>query len=293
MAKCMQCGGNTKMKKMAKGGMPTKVLGPAKKPFAAGIPYFTGAGQTGPESMKKGGAVKKLAKAQSGAEVPVYVKPLKSAGSKVGVGIIGSGIAGMVTKAIADKIKAKKDAKKTKETPKAKFGASVNVQRGYPGKIRSAGDQGYTTIGNREPARNKFQKGGSNDNIGGPSDLNTPGTMIMRADKDARSKYFTPDNIRKKGIKLSDKEIEKKVKVATDSLYKKYMKDANLTPEKKTVVKKPTTKKMGPIATGAVKKMATGGSLKPVPAGKVGLAKLPTAVRNKMGFQKKGGSVKK
>ncbi len=44
---------------------------------------------------------------------------------------------------------------------------------------------------------------------------------------------------------------------------------------------------------GAVKKMATGGSLKPVPAGKVGLSKLPTAVRNKMGYMKKGGSKKK
>lgn len=57
---CAKCGGT--MKKMAKGGMPTKVLGPAKQPFAAGIPYFTGAGQTGPESMKKGGAIKKYAK---------------------------------------------------------------------------------------------------------------------------------------------------------------------------------------------------------------------------------------
>jgi hypothetical protein len=38
--------------------MKTKVLGPAKKPFAAGIPFFTGAGQTGPGYMKKGGAVK-------------------------------------------------------------------------------------------------------------------------------------------------------------------------------------------------------------------------------------------
>lgn len=44
---------------------------------------------------------------------------------------------------------------------------------------------------------------------------------------------------------------------------------------------------------GAVKKMAKGGSLKPVPAGKVGLSKLPTAVRNKMGYMKKGGSKKK
>jgi hypothetical protein len=56
--KCMKCGKST-TPKMAKGGMPTNVLGPAKKPFAAGIPYFTGAGQTGPEYMKKGGAVKK------------------------------------------------------------------------------------------------------------------------------------------------------------------------------------------------------------------------------------------
>lgn len=55
----MSCGGS--MKKMAKGGMPSKtpILGPAKKPFAAGIPYFIGAGQTGPSSMKKGGTVKK------------------------------------------------------------------------------------------------------------------------------------------------------------------------------------------------------------------------------------------
>jgi hypothetical protein len=35
-----------------------------------------------------------------------------------------------------------------------------------------------------------------------------------------------------------------------------------------------------------------GGSLKSVPADKKGLAKLPTKVRNKMGFMKKGGKVK-
>ena len=52
----------------------------------------------------------------------------------------------------------------------------------------------------------------------------------------------------------------------------------------------PETMKKG----GTVKpKMKMGGSLKPVPADKVGLSKLPKAVRNKMGFQKKGGSVKK
>ena len=35
-----------------------------------------------------------------------------------------------------------------------------------------------------------------------------------------------------------------------------------------------------------------GGSLKAVPAGNKGLKKLPTEVRNKMGFMKKGGKVK-
>jgi len=60
------------------------------------------------------------------------------------------------------------------------------------------------------------------------------------------------------------------------------------------------TKKMG---TGGMHKMSDGsmmdnsmmkkgGSLKTVPSDKVGLSKLPTAVRNKMGYQKTGGAVK-
>ena len=44
------------------------------------------------------------------------------------------------------------------------------------------------------------------------------------------------------------------------------------------------------------KQVSTGGKkmkkLKPVPANKEGLKKLPKAVRNKMGFMKKGGKVK-
>jgi hypothetical protein len=39
------------------------------------------------------------------------------------------------------------------------------------------------------------------------------------------------------------------------------------------------------------KKYATGGALKPVPAGKVGLSKLPTEVRNKMGYMMGGGKL--
>ena len=37
----------------------------------------------------------------------------------------------------------------------------------------------------------------------------------------------------------------------------------------------------------------SGGAMKPVPAGKKGLAKLPKPVRNKMGYAKKGGAMKK
>lgn len=297
----MKAGGS--IKKLAKGGQAlNKAKGFGKATTGGdnvsknifGIPNAgtTGPNRTATYDYKKGGSVKKLKKAQSGAEVDLDAPPFKTKSSKIGAGIIGSGILGVATKAIADKVKAKKaakkaiDEKKKKETTKAKFGASVNVQRGYPGKIRSAGDQGYTAVGMREPERTKFQKGGSTY-LGGPSGGPTPGTIIMRADKEARSKYFTPDNIRKEGIKLTDKQIEKKVKAATDSLYDKYMKEAKLTPEKKSTSKKSTTKKP------ATKKMSTGGSLKPVPAGKVGLSKLPTAVRNKMGYQKKGGSVKK
>jgi hypothetical protein len=46
-------------------------------------------------------------------------------------------------------------------------------------------------------------------------------------------------------------------------------------------------------AAGKTPKMKSGGSLKPVDSSKnPGLSKLPTAVRNKMGYQKNGGQVK-
>jgi hypothetical protein len=63
----------------------------------------------------------------------------------------------------------------------AKFGASVKVQRGYPGKIRSAKDQGYTPIGEREPDRTKFKKGGSTDK-----------KWIQKAINPAHKGYCTP-----------------------------------------------------------------------------------------------------
>lgn len=68
----------------------------------------------------------------------------------------------------------------TKKTT-AKFGASVKVQRGYPGKIRSAKDQGYTPVGEREPSRTKFKKGGSTDK-----------KWIQKAINPAHKGYCTP-----------------------------------------------------------------------------------------------------
>tara|TARA_A100000171_G_scaffold37768_1_gene36888 strand:- start:271 stop:642 length:372 start_codon:yes stop_codon:yes gene_type:complete len=47
------------------------------------------------------------------------------------------------------------------------------------------------------------------------------------------------------------------------------------------------------IKGGGLMKKGGGGKLKSVPSSKKGLSKLPTEVRNKMGFMKKGGSVKK
>jgi len=44
---------------------------------------------------------------------------------------------------------------------------------------------------------------------------------------------------------------------------------------------------------GKMIKKAGGGKLKAVPEGKKGLSKLPTPVRNKMGFMKKGGMLNK
>ena len=56
------------------------------------------------------------------------------------------------------------------------------------------------------------------------------------------------------------------------------------------ILKTPYKIRGGSAKGGRIKKMG-GGSLKSVPAGNKGLKKLPTEVRNKMGFMKKGGSV--
>jgi hypothetical protein len=162
----MKAGGSVKkVKEMADGGSTGLV----------GMPRYS----NNPRSeqgriLKKGGSIKKYP--DGGATIPGLIKKdrreiMRTPSGKLGVGASVAGIVGVASKAIADKIKANRAAKKASEekkkkdaaTPKAKFGATVNVQRGYPGKIRSADDQGYTAIGKREPARTKFEKGGFPD----------------------------------------------------------------------------------------------------------------------------------
>lgn len=54
-----------------------------------------------------------------------------------------------------------------------------------------------------------------------------------------------------------------------------------------------TSGQYGFAKKGGIMKKKSGGSLKPVPADNKGLSKLPTAVRNQMGYMKKGGVKKK
>ena len=97
---------------------------------------------------------------------------------------------------------------------------------------------------------------------------------------------------------------------------KKYDKGGSVTKEQKLAALKKAMKGMGKGGSGAgdskmgkmikeigfpmsnkksggVVKKKAGGAMKPVPAGNKGLAKLPTPVRNKMGYAKKGGPMKK
>ena len=54
-----------------------------------------------------------------------------------------------------------------------------------------------------------------------------------------------------------------------------------------------TSGQYGFAKKGVIMKKKSVGSLKPVPSDNTGLSKLPTAVRNKMGYMKKGGVKKK
>ena len=111
-AKCMQCGGSTKMKKMQMGG----TMGIVGMPKYSNDPR-TDAGRT----LKKGGAVKKMAKGG----FPDLSKDGKITKKDI---LMGKGV-----------------------IPKAKFGASVSVQHSpAPGRVRSSSGTGTVPVGMRK-----------------------------------------------------------------------------------------------------------------------------------------------
>jgi predicted secreted protein len=125
MAKCMQCGGATKMKKMKMGG-PMDIVG---MPKYSNDPR-TDAGRT----LKKGGAVK---------------PKMKMGGSSFGMLSVKAGVDKNPNPTAADRIAGAK-------MKKAKFGASVKVQHSpAPGRVRSSSGTGTVPVGMRK------KKGGS------------------------------------------------------------------------------------------------------------------------------------
>ena len=182
--KCMKCGGST-TPKMAKGGMPTKVLGPAKKPFAAGIPFFTGAGQTGPEYMKKGGMIKK--KYQAGGKVNYM--PSKAAYDK-SIRDMGGPDNPPVQLEPREIYKAKMDQKKRSVVNKMypttgipKQGVGAKMQNG--GTTPKSPNTGKITVNSRPVPKSKYttpsrkpmmaKKGGLvKKQLGGPATSNNP-----------------------------------------------------------------------------------------------------------------------
>jgi len=88
------------------------------------------------------------------------------------------------------------------------------------------------------------------------------------------------------GVFIKDKDKPRK-KASGGSLKKNLQKGIKSEGFKK-LMKDPSVLKKKPVV-----KKAGGGKLKAVPEGKKGLSKLPTPVRNKMGFMKKGGMLNK
>lgn len=175
---------------------------------------------------------------------------------------------------LKDKVKVAKSLIKQGLTPKSKKEKleSKKSKQGfedYKTSISNEFKKGGNTKNNiMAKTLTKKQKGGST-NIGGPSGFNSPGAVAMRADNDARKKYYTPDNIRKEGIKLSDKQIEKNVKADKNKLYDKYMKESNLAPAKKSTAKKmakggSTDKNWIQKATASIKRRGTEGKCTPI-----------------------------
>ena len=94
----------------------------------------------------------------------------------------------------------------------------------------------------------------------------------------------------KENLKKFAKKTKDTLKAPIIAFHKKAEENYKKYPDKRVRIFKDPSDKTKKAMGGRIKKMG-GGSLKSVPAGNKGLKKLPTEVRNKMGFMKKGGKV--
>jgi hypothetical protein len=117
----------------------------------------------------------------------------------------------------------------------------------------------------------KMQKGGTAkktkvDNIGGPSSP-SKGMLYNDAYQVARSKYYTPDNIRKSSNRnVTDLAADVEIGIIAEDIYKKYLKNNNMSPsssKKKSTnaydkaistIKKKTGMKKGGTVKNSIKK---------------------------------------
>ena len=120
--------------------------------------------------------------------------------------------------------------------------------------------------------------------VGEKSTKSPDGLTIAEREKKARDSKRRKDVFETRAANRAGAKIGSDAKAASSSRMKSEEKKSddlfNMMMEAATELEKPAKKKGG-------------GSLRSVPSGNKGLSKLPTGVRNKMGYMKSGGSVKK
>ena len=127
----------------------------------------------------------------------------------------------------------------------------------------------------------------------GGADSGKAGEMRSKLGKqDVQMKKNIKNKIKKtkETIKKFAKKTKDTLKAPIIAFHKKAEENYKKYPDKRVRIFKDPSDKTKKAMGGRIKKMG-GGSLKSVPAGNKGLKKLPTQVRNKMGFMKKGGVV--
>lgn len=154
---CASCG--MAVKKMKKGGS-------APKPFAAGIPYAAGAGQTDGKNgmMKKGGSVKRYAKGGSADSCPKGqywdgTACVSNASPKIAAGILGAGMAALGTR-IGQNIKANKPVRQAKKAAKTMANDIAKKKMGGSLKPVPSGNKGLAKLPTAVRNKMGYQKRG-------------------------------------------------------------------------------------------------------------------------------------